>query len=711
MNKEEIIIKILEINKYKKLNPVQELAKEHIGKHTIVCTPTASGKTTVFEIYMLDCLLNKKKKVVYISPLKALTTEHYKETKRKFTKEFNIKVGMSIGDLDESAKYLDNYDVLFLTYEKFDSILRHSPNWIKEVGMVTIDEIHELGGGRGATLEVLITQIKQSYKDINFLGLSATIGNSEELAKWLDAKLVKSNYRPVPLETGVFYNNYIYYEDNKEDLTKLAIKNNNIASVIKDTLNKNKQIIVFCNSRKNTMSFASKYSKVVKEYNKDYNKLRKIAKEAGEVLEQPTQQCINLFNSMSNGVAFHHAGLVSKQRTIVEDGFKEGNIKVIFATPTLAAGINLPAYRVLINSIFRFANGGMVPIPVNEFQQMAGRAGRPKYDTAGQAIAVVNKESDVAKIYNNYIIAGPTNIESQLSKINLLRLHLLSMILINNINTIDELINYFSNTFYYQIFGNTEEIKQDIIRIINEFKEFKFLEGDNNEVKITKLGTKVCYLYIDPLSAYNIINDLEIKGLKDLKDIELIYTILNTTEMYPYLKYKQDKEDELFTIFEKIKQNINFDYEDIYLLSKLYEARMLEAWISEVSEDKLISDFNTTPGQIRDVVSRAEWISHCIEELIKQTNGNIKLIKYFKDMKLRLKYGISDELIVLVRLKNIGRVRARRLFNSGIKGITDIKNNPSKFIQVIGKAGLPALQELKIEYKEIKEKNKLDDFN
>jgi len=383
LSKEEIIQKILKINSYEKLNPMQDLAKEHIGTNTLITTPTASGKTTIFEMYMLDCLLNKKKKVVYISPLKALTTEHYLETKRKFSKEIDIRVGLSTGDLDSSNKYLENYDVLFLTYEKFDSIIRHEPFWLKQVGLLTIDEIHELGSNRGSTLEVIITQLKHNYKDITLLGLSATIKNSKEISDWLSAKLVLSNYRPVPLETGVFYNDSIYFEDRKED-------NINLGSIIKDTLKKEKQIIVFCASRKNAMSFSKKYGKIIKDTitEKQYLKLRENAKEVLEALETPTKQCEELFSSLLMGSAFHHAGLVYKQRNIVEENFKNGNIKAIFATPTLAAGINLPAFRVVINSVFRFSDGGMVPIPVNEFQQMAGRAGRPKYDSKGEAICV-----------------------------------------------------------------------------------------------------------------------------------------------------------------------------------------------------------------------------------------------------------------------------------------------------------------------------------
>jgi len=708
MDNIEIIKKILEINSYSSLNPVQEKALKYIGENTIICSPTASGKTTIFELYLLDTIINRRKKVVYISPLKALTSEHYFETRRKFSKEFNVKVGLSTGDLDESVKHLEEYDILFLTYEKFDSVIRHSPTWLSKVGLLTIDEIHEIGSDRGSTLEVLLTQVKINYPDIKLLGLSATIGNPNEVAAWLSAKLIKSDYRPVPLQVGVLYDNKMYFGEQTIKLENTK-KDHSLNGIIKDTLLKQKQIIIFCNSRKSTMTYSEKYSREVYGTltNEEKEKLKVISKEVHNALESPTKQCNLLSSVLGFGVCFHHAGLVSKQRHIIEDEFKKGNIKVIFATPTLAAGINLPAFRVVINSIYRFDLTGSNPLSVNEVFQMVGRAGRPKYDKSGEALIVASKETDINRIYGSYIDAEPTNIDSQLSKINKLRAQLLSIIITNEIESIEEINKFISKTFYYKIFGSTSEIKENIKDIINEFIEYEFVERtDRNKIKITDLGRKVSLLYLDPISAHRIIEDLIIKQekLENLNDLSLLFTLLNTTELSPYLNYKNEKEDGLFVMFEDLKQTIFFDYEDIYLLSKLYEAKMLMDWINETNEDKIIEEYTTSPGQIRDILTRSEWIIHCVLELCKFTGKNIQLFKKFKDLRTRLKYGVSEELVSLVELKNIGRVRARTLYARGMKSPNDIKKDPEKFISIIGKPGLVTLEELKIDYKkEVKE--------
>jgi helicase len=293
----------------------------------------------------------------------------------------------------------------------------------------------------------------------------------------------------------------------------------------------------------------------------------------------------------------------------------------------------------------------------------------------GEAIVFVNKEKDVSKIYNSYVIAQPTDIESQLSKMPLLRQQLLSVILINDLKSIKEVLEYISLTFYYHEFGNDLELNQNILDLIDEFISFNFLIKDKKDnLQITELGKKVCLLYLDPYSANNIINDLEIKeDLKDISDTSLLFTITNTRELYPYVRYKADLEKEIFENFEKIKQEIYFEYEDLNLLQKVHLSFLLTDWINEASEEDLLEKYNTTPGQLQDIINKATWIIHCILELSKIKKINLKIYKKYLDLELRLKYGVKEEILELVHLKNIGKIRARRLYVSGITSINHIK--------------------------------------
>ena len=197
----------------KDLRPAQKKAVKAgllEGKNLLICTPTASGKTLIAELASMKAVLEKRGKAVYIVPLKALATEKFREFKRRY--EGVAKIALSIGDLDASDPYLAEYDIIITTSEKLDSLLRHHSPWILNVATVIIDEIHLLNDpSRGPTLEILITLLKKLLPKVQIIGLSATIGNPEELAEWLGATLVEDDWRPVKLRKGVYLDGRIEF--------------------------------------------------------------------------------------------------------------------------------------------------------------------------------------------------------------------------------------------------------------------------------------------------------------------------------------------------------------------------------------------------------------------------------------------------------------------------------------------------------------------
>ncbi|NQU98509.1 DEAD/DEAH box helicase [Candidatus Woesearchaeota archaeon] len=179
-------------------------------KSLLVCTPTASGKTLVAELAILNAIFHDLGKVIYVVPLRALASEKYKDFKRLYDKFF--KIAISSGDIDRADSYLANYDLIITTSEKLDSLIRHKANWLNSVKVVVLDEIHLLNDpSRGPTLEILITMLRKLLPKLQIIGLSATIGNPEALAEWLDAELVLDYWRPVRLDKGVFLNNKIEF--------------------------------------------------------------------------------------------------------------------------------------------------------------------------------------------------------------------------------------------------------------------------------------------------------------------------------------------------------------------------------------------------------------------------------------------------------------------------------------------------------------------
>lgn len=209
----EKIYSELEKRGFKTLRPCQSKSIKaglFEDKNILVCTPTASGKTLVAELAFLNAILHDKGKAVYVVPLRALASEKYKEFSKLYPK---IKVAISSGDIDSADSFLERYDLIITTSEKFDSLIRHKARWLKDVKTVIIDEIHLLNDpSRGPALEVLITILRSMIRNLQLVALSATIGNPKDLAKWLSAELVIDNWRPIRLDKGVYLDGEIEYE-------------------------------------------------------------------------------------------------------------------------------------------------------------------------------------------------------------------------------------------------------------------------------------------------------------------------------------------------------------------------------------------------------------------------------------------------------------------------------------------------------------------
>ncbi|MFH1401002.1 MAG: DEAD/DEAH box helicase [Nanoarchaeota archaeon] len=171
-------------------------------RNLLVCTPTASGKTLVAELAALNAIFHDRGKAVYVVPLRALASEKFKTFQKDYP---SLKIVLSSGDIDGRDAYLERFDLIITTSEKFDSLIRHRTPWLPSVRVVIIDEIHLLNDvSRGPTLEVLITLLRRLLPKMQMICLSATIGNPEQLAQWLQADLVIDHWRPVRLEKGVY---------------------------------------------------------------------------------------------------------------------------------------------------------------------------------------------------------------------------------------------------------------------------------------------------------------------------------------------------------------------------------------------------------------------------------------------------------------------------------------------------------------------------
>jgi replicative superfamily II helicase len=338
MEKKEIIEKVILENGIKELNPVQKEAIELgilDGENLVVSSPTSSGKTLLAELAGLNVTLNKGKKMVYLCPLVALAREKYEDFKRKYQK-YGIKVALSVGNYDSADPWLERFNWIVASNEKFDSLIRHEAPWIGEIGLVVADEIHLLDDpSRGPTLEILLTILKEILPKAQILAFSATIRNADEIGEWLGAKVLKSNFRPVPLYKGILLEGKIKLFGFKE--YKLSEDLGIEESIVENTLLMKKQLIFFLSSRRNTEALAEKLSKLIFHFleEREIEELKELAKKIENTLEIPTEQCKKLAKCVERGVAFYHSGILFSQRVLIEEAYKKGLIKVITSTTAL----------------------------------------------------------------------------------------------------------------------------------------------------------------------------------------------------------------------------------------------------------------------------------------------------------------------------------------------------------------------------------------
>ncbi len=655
------------------------------GRNLVLASPTASGKTLVAELCALKHVLEKGGKIIYLTPLRALASEKFEDFKKYTTiakkDGRRIRIGISTGDFDSTDPWLERYDVIIMTNEKSDSLLRHRAKWMDAISMVIADEVHLLNDAeRGPTLEVVLARLMQVNPDVQILALSATINNVDEIAAWLKADHVTTEWRPVTLKEGVLLHDEIQYKDG--DSRKIEKRTSDSAvNLVLSTIRSGGQTLVFASTRKNAVTLAKKFAGEVEGVLSKPSK-RSLEHEAERILAtgERTRISESLAELVKRGTAFHHAGLGGGHRKIIEDSFRQGKIKVLTATPTLAFGVNLPARMVVVQDYRRYEAGyGYYPISVLEYKQMAGRAGRPKYDKTGEAILIAKTSDEADYLLESYILARPERIWSRLAVERIMRSHVLATIAADFAHTEQGLYEFFGRTFYAHQY-DTDAIKGLIAKILKYLYDEEMIEVPGDEINATKLGKRVSELYIDPASAVIIRESLERKPVC-LTELSLLHMIAHTPDMGPVLRPYSQEIDETAMFMEEHKAEFLADlpneWEDTVayeqFLGEVKTAMTLQAWIDEMSEDQIIERFRVQPGDLYRTIENAKWLLHATHELAVLL-GNKQAIPQALGLEARVAKGVKKELLPLVRLEGVGRVRGRIIYNAGYKTIEDIKH-------------------------------------
>ena len=477
-----------------------------------------------------------------------------------------------------------------------------------------------------------------------------------------------------------------------------------VQNIIDDTLKRGKQAIVFVNTKRGAESQAEKIAIKMKTSSK---KLQNLSNKVLNALSSPTKQCKRLAFCVKKGSAFHHSGLTSKQRDIVEDAFRKGLIKVICATPTLAMGVDLPAFRVIIRDLKRFGGTwGMVEIPVLEYEQQAGRAGRPGMEDYGEAICIAKTETEKEKIWDRYVKGLPEEIYSKLAVEPVLRTHVLSLIATDFVKGKDSLFDFFDSTFYAQQYADINKLHSILTKIIGQLDEWEFIKksgGDNDFVsadsldeesyEATLVGRRISELYLDPYTANFIITCLQNAKSKSVntKAMSYLHMCASTFEIRPHLRVKTKEYEEIEEKLVEYDGNLlypepsSFDESYDEYLNSFKTALFFQNWIDEKDEQYLLEKYGVRPGEIHAKREIADWLLYATTE-IARIIGFQRLIKDIRKTRIRLQHGVKEDVLALLKLKNIGRVRARKLFDNKLRTIGDVKKiDITKLVQILGK--------------------------
>jgi len=388
------------------LDDFQKDACEYIssGKSVVVCAPTGAGKTVIAQ-HAIHCALENDKRVFYTTPLKALSNQKYNDFSEKYGRE---KVGLLTGDTSINR----DAQIVVMTTEVFRNML-YGTNFgsvsdnLKDVKYIVLDEVHYMNDEERGT--VWEESIIYCPTNVQIIALSATVANADKLTEWINTvhsrtELVDTDFRPVPLRFYYFdssqphtilplfeaqgrVNRRIRPEKREFGHKKRGEKKSPVADVVRNLNEKNMlPAIYFTFSRKKCDEQMEKCASLDLVTKKEQEQIRQIIDEY--IAENPFLYKNKHIEYLLCGVASHHAGLLPAWKVLVEKLFQSGLIKVVFATETLAAGINMPARTTVISSISKRTDSGHRTLTPSEFLQMSGRAGRRGMDEIGYVVVV-----------------------------------------------------------------------------------------------------------------------------------------------------------------------------------------------------------------------------------------------------------------------------------------------------------------------------------
>lgn len=608
----------------------------------IVVSPTGSGKTLVAE-WAIQKSIGRGFAAAYLAPLRAIVEEKHIEWQQKFE---SIELGLFTGETTRQKKHArpKSEQLLLLTPEKLASYLqawKRNLEWLSKLDLVVIDEFHLIGDRhRGACVESLINRLQRINPFCRFIALTATLSNADELGKWLNAKVFRSDWRPIPLTERV------------ETFKKAEHKFDMLTAEIDSTLASSGRVLVFVNSRKRSESLASQLRG--QGYRADFN----------------------------------HAGLKASQRADRRTDMTDGTTDVLVTTSALEMGVNFPARKVVIYDSYGFDGASFQPLTIQRYVQCAGRAGRPGLDDHGESVIFVPVWRKSAMDYLNGEIE---NISSGLfSSETILREVLIEVSSRLSISEEHLSINFSSRSWW-----NRQGGENDLGRYVDELVDGGLVKRDSEEeyyLTATALGRVASQMSVCPATILLFAH--EYKKHRSLTRFDILLLSCLASETTPKLGFNFEEIDNMADLLlgtpsEFLNLTVS-DFQSSFphvrpkqLLSAIKCACVLYRRTQGDNAEKLAADFDCYPADVAFLLGNACWSLDTAKRVFnilhdaeyrEATDGMpeppekefCRHAEMITLLSLLLQYGIPQDSLGLTQIPGVGPVRARKLIDGGV---------------------------------------------
>ena len=650
------------------------------GQHIVVSAPTSSGKTMIGELASLKCVLEGKK-ALFLLPLKALVNDKLRE----FTKIYSslgIKTIEATGESDDISPLLKGqYDICLLTYEKFLAVILGNPFILEQVGTVVVDEVQMIAdNSRGANLEFLLTLIRMRRSEgiePQIIALSAVIGDTNGLEGWLDANLLRCEERPVPLDEGIIFSNgdfrYLTSDTNEEKTVRQLItpiftgKNssqNIVIPLVHKIIKDGGQVIVFREQTGETWGCAN--------YLANHITLPPATKALSKLPSgDPSSASNRLRECLQRGTAFHNSHLDREEKLAIEESFRDGELKVIAATTTLAMGINTPASDVIIVGLDH-PNG---PYSIAEYKNIIGRAGRLGYWDRGTSYLIAKEMRNKRHYWSHYISGKPENISSRFfDEYTDPRTLIIRVIALGQKNMpsgvlVEDVIKFLECSFgafqHKKQYGSFSYDHDDLQYALNDLESHNLVSRTaDDRIQLTELGFLAGDSAVSVVSIIRFIKCLSLLRTDEIGDLELIVTCQVSEELdrvYMAINQRSVKErnkwpNELRNqgVSNTLIRSLSFDAEDQKAITtRMKKATAAIAYISDMTlediEVFLVTHMRKNPiaGAIRQTADRICDVLPTVAQIAEHLYPNNNIVDKVDLLLARLATGAYAEMAYL----------------------------------------------------------------